>query len=181
MNTTEIFVLLGPAVYPFFCGHAVPLVLHQTCSRIPEQLHLTSTFLAASVLMCSGAALRVACYRTLGRHFTFELALRKDHKLVTSGPYAVVRHPAYTGALMYVAGCVLAVLVDRGSMWISLGLWSTRLGRVLGTSIATVAAVSSFLFISRTRTEDAVLKKEFGSEWASWAKRTRWRLVPYVF
>lgn len=142
---------------------------------------LTPSYLLASLLICSAAALRVSCYRHLGRHFTFELALHPDHQLVTTGPYAYVRHPAYTGALMYVAGCMLIVLADRGSPWVQLGLWTTGVGRAVGTGIAGLAALAVGLFVKRTEVEDGVLAKQFNKEWRQWAKRTPWKLVPFVY
>ena len=39
--------------------------------------------------------------------FTFEMSIRKDHMLITSGPYGVVRHPGYTGFLLVVIGMLL--------------------------------------------------------------------------
>lgn len=34
------------------------------------------------------------------------------------------------------------------------------------------------LLLSRMRTEDEVLKKEFGGVWEKWAKKTRYQLIP---
>ncbi|OAX34700.1 ICMT-domain-containing protein, partial [Rhizopogon vinicolor AM-OR11-026] len=57
----------------------------------------TPALIAGCCMCVIGAAVRSHCYRTLGRLFTFELSIRQDHKLVTSGPYSIVRHPSYTG------------------------------------------------------------------------------------
>lgn len=46
-----------------------------------------------------GGAIRIACYRELGRLFTYELTIREKHRLVTSGPYSIVRHPSYSKSL----------------------------------------------------------------------------------
>ena len=40
-------------------------------------------------------------HRTLGRQYSAELAIQKDHALVTSGPYARIRHPMYTALNMF--------------------------------------------------------------------------------
>jgi len=52
------------------------------------------------------------CYRTLGRHFTFQLSIKRNHTLVKDGPYAVVRHPGYTGYLLMVLGMLIWFLSE---------------------------------------------------------------------
>jgi len=39
--------------------------------------------------------------------FTFEMSIRKNHKLITSGPYAIVRHPSYVGVILVASGLML--------------------------------------------------------------------------
>ena len=58
-------------------------------------------------MIALGGYIRWACYRALGRLFTFEMSIRDNHELVTDGPYGWVRHPAYTGILLIVAGVIL--------------------------------------------------------------------------
>jgi protein-S-isoprenylcysteine O-methyltransferase Ste14 len=41
----------------------------------------------------------LAAFHALGRHFTLQLGVFKDHKLMTSGSFALVRHPSYIGLL----------------------------------------------------------------------------------
>ena len=45
---------------------------------------------------------------TLGRFFRTKVLVLDDHRLVTSGPYRVLRHPAYTGSILTLAGLGLA-------------------------------------------------------------------------
>jgi protein-S-isoprenylcysteine O-methyltransferase Ste14 len=40
-------------------------------------------------------------HRTLGRQYSAELAIQKEHSLVTTGPYARTRHPMYTALNLY--------------------------------------------------------------------------------
>ena len=61
-------------------------------------------FVVGSMLTAAGGLLRLWCYQTLGRFFTWDLAVRKDHKLVTIGPYSIVRHPSYLGGTMMGVG-----------------------------------------------------------------------------
>ncbi|EIW84539.1 hypothetical protein CONPUDRAFT_151555 [Coniophora puteana RWD-64-598 SS2] len=58
-------------------------------SAIPNALFITGALLALA-----GSQLRLLCFRTLGKHFVFNVALKKNHRLITSGPYSIVRHPS---------------------------------------------------------------------------------------
>ncbi|CDO69850.1 hypothetical protein BN946_scf184884.g9 [Trametes cinnabarina] len=117
-------------------------------------------FMAGWVLVILGALIRDACYRYLGRQFTFQLALLKGHKLVTDGPYAVVRHPSYTGWIIHTTG-LLVIQTCRGSWIAECGLLNTLVGR--------------------TWREDEALREQFGEQWEQWSSRTAYRLLPGVF
>src|SRR5947208_10085555 len=59
---------------------------------------------AGLVLFVAGLILRWCAIITLGRFFTVDVAIEKDHKLVERGPFRVVRHPSYTGVLLAFLG-----------------------------------------------------------------------------
>lgn len=134
----------------------------------------------ATVVACLfalvGVSIRIWCYRALGNYFTFELAVRPNHKLITTGPYAFVRHPSYTAAMLSFTAAT-AVYATQGSLAyecrfiyvIWLPLW------VLWTS------VSYALLVERCVREDRLLHVTFGKEWEAWSQRVRWRLVPWIF
>lgn len=65
---------------PFSATVLSPLV--EDPSVVPP-LRMTPSFSVAIVLLVAGAAIRKPCYDTLGRLFTFQLAMQKEHKLVT--------------------------------------------------------------------------------------------------
>lgn len=57
--------------------------------------------------------LRFWSMRTLGAHFTRTLCLREGQQIVTSGPYALVRHPGYTSTgAMFVPLATLSTGAD---------------------------------------------------------------------
>ena len=146
----------------------------------PGGLRLTRLSVAGCVLGIAGGLLRTQCYRELGRLFTFELSIRDNHRLVTTGPYSLVRHPAYLGALLLFTGNA-ALLVSKGSWFIESGLWDTVWGRGVACS-----ALGSFLSIAlgvffRVDREDRMMRKEFGEEWEKWAKKTPYRLIPFLY
>ncbi|KAI0357023.1 ICMT-domain-containing protein [Trametes cingulata] len=152
-------------------------------SKGPSSVHrlaITSPFRVGLLTLICGAAVRKWCFRTLGRHFTFQLALRKEHKLVTSGPYAIIRHPAYTGLLLALAGTAATELAAGG--WLRESGWlGTTLGRAAAALRVAGMVVTCVGLVRRVRKEDEVLRGEFGREWEEWAGRVPYALIPYVY
>src|SRR5204863_385897 len=56
----------------------------------------------------AGVAFRLAAIRELGRFYSHRVRLTDGHKIVDTGPYRLVRHPAYTGMLLAHAGFVMS-------------------------------------------------------------------------
>lgn len=83
----------------------------------------------------------------------------RGHHVVDSGPYAIVRHPGYTGNLIACLGFPLAL----SSVW------------AFGPAIIVLAVT-----IVRTWLEDRTLREEL-SGYADFARRTRFRLIPAIW
>jgi len=90
----------------------------------------------------------------LGRYWSGIVALKAEHALIRSGPYALVRHPIYTGLLLALAGTLLA----RGT-----------LGALLGFSLLVLGV------LLKIRQEEQLLVGHFGA-----AYRDYQALVPAV-
>ncbi|PIL35218.1 hypothetical protein GSI_03008 [Ganoderma sinense ZZ0214-1] len=143
-------------------------------------LKLSAPFVGGGLLLVAGTWIRKRCYETLGKFFTFQLALFKEHKLVTWGPYGVVRHPSYSGLLLGIAG-IVTVGLGPGSYLYESGMLANPW--VAGPAAAWAlwwASVAGGV-VRRVSTEDEVLRNRFGQEWEEWAKRTPYKLVPYVY
>jgi protein-S-isoprenylcysteine O-methyltransferase Ste14 len=107
-----------------------------------------------------GTALRVWAVRTLGRYFTALVTVQARQAVIEEGPYALVRHPAYSGSLLACIG-----------------------GAVLFESLVTlvvilVVALPAYLF--RIRVEEKVLCEHLGPAYLPYRART-WKLIPYVY
>lgn len=131
-------------------------------------------------MVYAGTYLRLLCFRTLGKFFTFELAIRKDHKLCTSGPYAVVRHPSYTAILGVSAGLSICYFSD-GSVWAARKVGETSVGRAVEYFWIAVQILTVPTMFTRMKSEDMVLKENFGDEWVMWCKKTPYKLIPDVY
>lgn len=62
-----------------------------------------------AALMVAGVALARSAINTLGKQWTLVATVASNHALVTSGPYARVRHPIYTAMLLLLIGTGLAM------------------------------------------------------------------------
>jgi protein-S-isoprenylcysteine O-methyltransferase len=111
-------------------------------------------------LMAIGMVLRAWSVRTLAQFFTIDVAIREGHRLIRSGPYHLLRHPSYTGALMTFWGFGL-----------TLAHWSSLL-------VVIVPVTAAFLW--RIRIEERVLAEAFPTEYPSYARDTK-RLIPYFW
>ncbi|KAI0357353.1 hypothetical protein OH77DRAFT_93738 [Trametes cingulata] len=148
----------------------------------------TLPFFTGLALVAAGTLLRLTCYRSLGPFFTFDLAILPKHQLVTSGPYRFVRHPAYSGSLLILAGLGLADLSAGG--WIaecvSAGARSHSSSGIVPRMFWAWAVFAVWyawwlaVGVRRARMEDAALRKEFGKQWDEYAARVRWWFVPGV-
>ena len=108
-------------------------------------------------LVVAGVAFSLWAIVTLGRHYDLELALHRDHELVKRGPYALVRHPVYSGLALHFAGGCLAT----GNLLL-----------IAGTVLVTYPA-----FYLRARAEERLLRERFGDAYAAYAREVG-MLVP---
>jgi len=147
----------------------------------PGNLRMSNTTTIGWTLMVLGTWIRLMTYRHLGRFFRFEASIQKDHELITSGPYSIVRHPSYTGLMLVFIGW-FPWQMGRGSWVMESGLWDMMLGRILVVTYFSIAIfASSFLVLERMSKEDMALRKCFGTKWDDWAKRVPYSIFPGIY
>ena len=132
-------------------------------------------------LIVLGTWIRLMTYRHMGRFFRFEASIQKDHELIVSGPYSVVRHPAYTGFILVSVGG-LPWQLSKGSWIVESGLWNSMSGKLLVVIyFGAVSFLLSSLALVRLKKEDTALRNQFGEKWDDWAKRVPYSLFPGIY
>jgi len=136
-------------------------------------------FMAGVITTIIGALFRRSCYRALGRLFTFEVSIRKDHKLVTTGPYAIVRHPSYISAVLALDGALFCLTGPGSWIYECIGFPTSLFSNpVVVLCWIASGIVGTRVLYSRVVKEDRMLREKFGKEWDEWAARVPYRLIP---
>jgi protein-S-isoprenylcysteine O-methyltransferase Ste14 len=119
------------------------------------------------VLSYLGVAVDVVClwmfhrtHRDLGENWSVSLDLRERHTLVTTGIYALVRHPMYSGFWLMALAQVLL-----------LPNWIAGPAGLVGFGI---------LFFGRVGREEEMMISAFGDEYRAYMGRTA-RVVPWIY
>ena len=116
-------------------------------------------FWLGAAVTIAGLLFAVWAREHLGRNWSRSVTIKREHELITTGPYAVVRHPIYTGILTGLLGTAIALSQVRGFLafvLIFLALWI------------------------KLRMEEQWMHSQFGEVYATYAHQTA-ALVPYLF
>ena len=122
----------------------------------PANLWSFSIGAAVTVL---GLLFAIWARRHLASNWSSSVTIKQGHELITTGPYALVRHPIYTGILTGFLGTTIALSQVRGFIALTL------------------------LFVilwAKLRTEEEWMRSQFGETYATYAHQTA-ALVLYVF
>jgi len=133
---------------PFFDRHAMGVFNDGSVARC---LGVVLSALGFALVFWSGVA--------LGRQYSADVTIQKEHHLISSGVYRIIRHPRYLGIIALSIGisCVFR-------SWIGL--------------IASLFFLAILSF--RIRDEESMMLKEFGTQWEAYCKHS-WRLIPYIY
>lgn len=97
-------------------------------------------------------------FKTLGNSYSQEVLIMKDHKLITIGPFKIIRHPQYLSQM----------LIDMGAA-----------AATLSYILLPVAVVQIPFLFMRASLEEKLLEKHFGENWKSYKKKSGF-FLPFV-
>jgi protein-S-isoprenylcysteine O-methyltransferase Ste14 len=120
--------------------------------------HTFGWFLTGLALVIAGLGFAVVARVWLGGNWSGTVTLKKGHELVQSGPYALVRHPIYTGLLAALIGTAIAI--DRWRALAGLALLTAGIGYKISV-------------------EERFMRDQFGEAYARYRARVK-ALVPFV-
>jgi protein-S-isoprenylcysteine O-methyltransferase Ste14 len=140
---------------------AIYLVLRSSSGRSWNHLIATTPTavqIAAVGLVGIGLAFCAWARVTLGGNWSGAVVFKENHELIQSGPYALVRHPIYTGMLVMVLGTV----VDYPAV----------LSYVLFVAVVVV-------FFFKSRSEERLMIEHFPDQYPAYRARVK-ALIPFV-
>jgi protein-S-isoprenylcysteine O-methyltransferase Ste14 len=112
------------------------------------------------LLILCGLIVRWIAIATLKQHFTVDVAIGKDHRIIKTGLYRFIRHPAYAGTLLSFLG---------------VGIYFSN---YLSLAVIFVPICAAFMY--RIEVEEKALADAFGEEYRSYQAATK-RLVPGLY
>ncbi len=109
--------------------------------------------------------------------FTFKVVLQRDHRLVTTGPYSVVRHPGYAAFITLVCGVIMA----HAPPFLCEHAYSPaqRISQWCTSVFVIILIFGLYSLIRRADIEDGYLRDQFGNEWVLYSQRVRYKLYLY--
>ncbi len=112
------------------------------------------------IMMVMGISFRVWSINVLDKYFTATVQIKNNHQLITTGPYAFIRHPSYLGAYLAIIGSTIF------------------LNTILGTILAITCMF--YAYYKRICAEEFTLVSAFGNLYKQYQNQTT-RMIPYLW
>ena len=144
----------------FFAVNLIWLIVMGLDERFhPGRMAVAWQALGLALLIASSAFIMWVFIENTFAAAVVKVQTERGHHVISSGPYAFVRHPMYSAAVLFMIGIALLL----GSWW--------------GTAISPVFAI---LFAIRIRIEEQTLMTGLPG-YPDYAARVRFRLLPGVW
>lgn len=123
---------------------------------VPMSQPIIYTGVALTVI---GLALALWGRFYLGGNWSAQVELKRDHQLIRTGPYAIVRHPIYSGFMLAALGTAFVY---------------GELHELLAFVLILIA------WTYKSRLEEAFLVEQFGADYDQYRKQVK-GLIPFVW
>lgn len=117
-------------------------------------------FTVGAILVLVRLMIRIGAILALRNQFTYTVTKIEEHKLVETGLYRYIRHPAYLGQLLIFIGIAVSM-----SNWLFV--------------LAMIICIS-FGYFYRIKTEENFMVAQFGEKYVSYMKKTK-KLIPGIY
>ena len=101
---------------------------------------------------------QIWAFKSLGENYSQDILIKKNHQLVTKGPFRIIRHPQY----------ISQILVDLGGA-----------AATLSYIVAPIAIIQIPFILLRASVEDKLMAKHFGNEFSSYKKKSGF-VLPFL-
>lgn len=166
VKPTEQTKIRFSGMWPFIGRVFMFFLLAETFGYFPVPLLHDSLFPKPPVVadigaVCAlvGLGAAITARRALSSNWSSNIDIKHEHELITSGLYALIRHPIYTGIILLALGTFLE---------------SARISAL----IFLVLLVAFLLF--KLRAEEAFLMEQFPEQYPRYRERTK-ALIPYIW
>ena len=146
--TLQIMPILIIFLSPYFERHQVLTISENNTIQF---IGLVLVFIGFSLMNWS--------IMVLGKQFSINVTIQENHKLITNGPYKLIRHPRYLGIMLFLVGIPVIFL--------------SVIPLILDVFLIGV-------LVWRISDEEKLMSQEFKEEWINYKKNT-FSLIPYVY
>ena len=102
--------------------------------------------------------IQVWSFKTLGDNYSQDIVIKKNHELVTKGPFKIIRHPQY----------LCQIILDFGAA-------AATFSYIVGF----LAIIEIPIYIMRASMEDKLLKKHFSEKFSDYKKKSGF-MFPFI-
>ncbi|WP_052037926.1 methyltransferase family protein [Clostridium drakei] len=145
------FIVIG------FCSI---IFLNPICRKIFSNTIPILLFWVGSIFMITGVFLRAYSIYTLRKFFTLSVQVNSKQKIIQTGPYKYLRHPAYSGSILSLLGTALC--------------FRSLVGII--ASLLVIIMVYGYRIII----EEKTLEDSFGMIYKEYEKSTK-RIIPFIW